>query len=90
MIDGWAAVSGSDPMQLPADRFLNLIYFWAVKELDQDDRFKLDTRLWMPPKGEAPAPQSPWSAENEKKAFSAFVADFTGSTGKNTTGKDAS
>jgi hypothetical protein len=76
MIDGWAASSGSNPMDLSIDRFYNFIYYWATKDLSGEDRFSFDTRLWIPPEGEEPAPESPWSAENETKAFQAFKADF--------------
>jgi len=39
---------------------------------------KFDAKLWIPPKG-APIPEaSPWSAENEKKAFSQFAKEATG------------
>ena len=75
-IDGSLAASlTTDPLRLPVDRFLNLIYWWATNEASAEDVRRFDQRLWMPPKGEAPAPQSPWSPENETKALSAFAAE---------------
>lgn len=80
MFDGWCATtSPTDPLDLPIDRFLNLVYAWLIRNIDSEEELtKLDGRLWVPPKGEAPAEQSIWSAENETRAFSAFAASIKG------------
>jgi hypothetical protein len=78
--DGWAAttMAGLDPLDLPLDRFLNLIYYWLVREAHEDEVAKFDTRLWRPPKGVKPAPGSPWSAERESAAFAGFASQVRG------------
>lgn len=76
-IDGMMASRGLDPLELPGDRFLNLIYWWATKDaVDQQALDKFDRQVWRPPKGVRPPPGSPWSAEAETKAFAAFSAEF--------------
>lgn len=78
--DGWAAasLSGADPLDLPLDRFVNLIYWWAIRDAEPEEIPKFDQRLWRPPPGVAPAPGSPWSAEAETAAFKGFAAAFKG------------
>lgn len=77
-IDGLLASRGvDDPLLLPADRFLSLIYWWCTRNAqDQQDLDKFDRKLWQPPKGTAPAPGSPWSPEAETKAFGELAAAF--------------
>lgn len=75
-IDGALAASlTTDPLDLPIDRFLNLVYWRAVDGGSEEDVRKFESRLWMPPVGVAPAPQSPWSPENETRAFKGLVAE---------------
>lgn len=78
--DGWAAatMSGADPLDLPFDRLLNLIYHWIVKDADPDEVPKFDARLWRPPPGRAAAPGSPWSPEAETAAFRGLAAAIKG------------
>lgn len=78
--DGWAAaeLSGRDPLDLPMDRFANLVYFWITKDADPDEVPKFDNRLWRPPPGMLPAPGSPWSPENETSAFRSLAAQVKG------------
>ena len=74
--DGWAAARNVDPLRLPASRFLNLIYHWLTADGDPADVDKFDRKLWQPPVGvavEIPK-ESPWSAENETAALSAFAS----------------
>src|SRR3546814_13725564 len=64
-------------MELPIDRLLNLVYFWATRNAqDEQTLAKFDRKLWMPPKGEEPPAESPWSAANETSAFQAFKAQI--------------
>lgn len=79
--DDWASLDGQmaslnvDPLLLPPDRFLNLIYWWATHHAEEQAQVdKFDRQLWMPPKGKAAAPGSPWSPEAETAAFSALAA----------------
>jgi hypothetical protein len=82
----WAAFDGEwasqnlDPLDLPIDRFLSLVYWWMVRNAEDEKAIKsFDTRLWRPPPGEAPAEGSPWTPEAETSAFRAFSAEFRGS-----------
>lgn len=72
--DGLLASQDVDPMLLPFDRFLNTVHWWATKEATQESLTRFERRLWMPPKGEAPAPGSPWSPEAETAAFASLAA----------------
>lgn len=76
----WAVFDGesvTDPLLLPADRFFNRVYWWAIRNAqEQSDIDRFDRKLWMPPKGRAAAPGSPWSAEAETAAFGELAAAF--------------
>lgn len=72
-IDGEAAMRGVDPLELPFDRLLNIVYHVATREGTPDDVRKFDIRLWVPPPGVAPT-RGPWSAEAEADAFRALKA----------------
>lgn len=81
-IDGLLASRGEDPLLLPPDRFLNLIYWWATKDAaDQKELDKFDRRLWRPPPGVRAPAGSPWSPEAETQAFAAFSAEFQAMAG---------
>lgn len=43
--DGWAAQHGINPLTLPVDRACNLIYWWATRNADQQERRKIDMQL---------------------------------------------
>lgn len=69
-------------MDLPIDRYLNLVQFFATEGMEDSEREKFETRLNMPVPGTAasavlPA-DSPWSPENEASALSAFAAQVAG------------
>lgn len=89
--DGWSmtVLAGGDPLRLPLDRLLNLIYHWLTDGGDRDEVARFDRRLWMPPKGEAAPKNSPWSAEAETAAFKMFAAEVksTPQIGKDATDK---
>src|SRR3546814_21097573 len=54
-LEGWATSRNTDLMELPIDRLLNLVYFWATRDAqDEQTLAKFDRKLWMPPKGEEP------------------------------------
>lgn len=78
-IDGEAAHSGVDFFQLPFDRFLNAIYWWAVQRVKDTDKFARD--LDQP----FPLPMSAWTSETtvteadltaDGESFMAFAAAF--------------
>lgn len=53
-------------------RGLNFVWYMMTRNADDQGRAKLRAKLWMPPKGVAPTPGSPWSPENETGAFTAL------------------
>ena len=77
-LDGEMAMKNVDPLALPFERYLNLVLVWFLGDRDEAETAKFMAKLWMPPKG-APIPaESPWSPENETKAFAQFKAATTG------------
>ena len=75
----WANPGAGDLLELPIDRLLNLTYYWATRNGDEQAVRKFDARLWVPPKGVAPT-EGPWSAEAETTAFKAFAKQVKGDT----------
>ena len=72
--DGWAASSGLDPLGLPLDRLLNLAYWWATRNAEDENAIrKFDARLWQPPRGETPAAGSVWDPDVENAALGALA-----------------
>lgn len=45
MFDGWAASHGVDPPELPWDRFLNLIYHFAVRNATKEKKQEFDQAI---------------------------------------------
>lgn len=74
--DGWAVSRGFDPLTLPFDRFLSVVYHWATRGGEPEEVEKFNTRLYRPPKGEV-ATHGPWTAEAETAAFAAFKAQVS-------------
>jgi hypothetical protein len=72
-VDGYAVGHGlGDLRDLPLDRFVNFIWWLWTRNGDDKDKAKFRARLWQPPKGTAVTDRrSPWSPENESKAFAA-------------------
>jgi len=80
-LDNWNDVAGEavargldDLDEMPLARFVPFMWWWCTHGREQADVERFRARLWRPPRGEAPAPQSPWSAENEARAFQALKA----------------
>jgi hypothetical protein len=74
---GQGAIYGME--DLPINRFLGYVWWYFTKDADERQRDKFKAALWRPPTIDTPIPkESPWSAENEMKAFSALKAE-TGS-----------
>lgn len=58
--------------------FLDFVYYLFTRNGDEQSVEKFRRTLWMPPKGVAPDPRSPWSPEAETAAFRAAKAMTTG------------
>lgn len=78
-LDGYAVGHGvPDPRKLPLDRFCHWVWWMLSRNSSDSDREKLRAKIWRPPLNldhpiEA---RSPWSAENETKAFAAIKAQL--------------
>lgn len=77
MIDGSVALQGGDPIALPFDRFLNLVYAWVTERLDEQARRRFDVMIDRPLPGEEPR-TGPWSDEAMESAFTSFSREFDG------------
>lgn len=82
-LDGWAGAKGVDPLKMPMDRFLNLVYRFATEDAEQKEKDKFDVRLNKPDaraiaRGAAQRDDSPWSKKNEEAALSGLVGALTG------------
>ncbi len=68
------AQKGIDPLELPFDRLLSMIYVWLIGDGDEDAISKLDLKLFRPPPGwNKPITEGPWSASSERSALSMFA-----------------
>lgn len=67
-----------DLRTLSASDFLDFAWYLLTRNGSPESVEKFRRTLWMPPKGVAPDPRSPWSPENETKAFQAVKALTTG------------
>jgi hypothetical protein len=43
--DGWCASQNIEPLELPADRWLNLIYFFATRNMDEEKKSEFDGHI---------------------------------------------
>jgi len=59
---------------MPLGRFCSFMWWYCTRNASQQDIDKFRTRLWQPVQGEVIPANSPWSAENETKAFQALKA----------------
>ena len=60
------------------DRYFAFIWWFLTKDGETADVEKFKQKLWMPPaymKGKPIPAASPWSAENETRAFAALKAE---------------
>jgi hypothetical protein len=69
--DGWAASQGVDPEELEYERFVNLIWYWLMRDRDDKERASIESRLYLPPRGITPT-TGPWSAQAEMASFSSL------------------
>ena len=78
-LDGYGVAHGvPDLASLPMSRALNFVWYMLIRNADTNEQAKLRAKLWMPPKGVVPPPESPWSAENEMAAFRSLRAGLGG------------
>ncbi len=78
--DGYAVSRNMPPLgELPMDRFCSFVRWYALREAEQKDRDKFETRLWRPPPNTKVIPkESPWAPENENAAFAGLKAALSG------------
>lgn len=81
IFDGEMTSRNIDALRLRPDKFCNLVFWWACKSIaaqeDGDKKLtEFETKLWLPPAGEAVSKDSPWSPENEMASFAQFGAQF--------------
>src|SRR5688572_3398233 len=43
--DGWCASRNVEPMELPWDRWLNLVYYFATRNMSSDDKKEFDDTI---------------------------------------------
>jgi len=68
-----------DPLELPPDRFVNLIYFWLSRGRDEQEMATLDSELSQPLPGREPTVDvGVWSPEAEMAQFLAAQAATAG------------
>jgi len=77
-LDGYAIAHNMPPLpSLPLDRFNSFVWWFFTKDAsDPKDVEKFRLKLWRPPPSVVPTADSPWSAENETKAFHALSASL--------------
>lgn len=79
-LDGYAVGHGMpDLYTLPLERFSNWVWWMLTRNSNEAEKQKIRAKLWQPPadhKGPIDA-RSPWSAENEMKAFAALKAQLS-------------
>lgn len=72
-IDGEAASNGADLLDLPLDRFLNAVYYWAIQRVDVEDRDMWLAKLYEPLPGREPSPET---VKMEMESFAEFASAF--------------
>lgn len=74
-VDGKAALSGIDLLELPLDRFCNTILYMFCEGSDDKARFKLMAQLTAPLNGWPVSEHEPaWDAGDDQDAFAALAA----------------
>jgi len=81
-IDGACARTGFDPLELPFDRFLNLIYAWSCERVQysENGRAELDEALFGEENrqtGVEPDSVAPEVVEEEMALFQAFSTEHS-------------
>lgn len=73
---GHGAIGSLD--DLPIGAFVDYVWWYVTQNVDPTEIEKFRARLWRPPKGEEPPPESPWSPESEMASFHALQASLSG------------
>lgn len=80
-IDGEAASRGADFLQLPFDRFLNVIFWWSVQRVKDVEHFQYDLEKPFPLPMEAFVAAGSLVTEAELDADAASFMAFAGAFG---------
>lgn len=83
IFDGWAVAHHLDPLSLPLDRYLNLVYHWVLRKVeDQKEIDKFRRWLYLPIPGMEDActqpEDSPWSAQAQDDSLADFANAVAG------------
>lgn len=74
VFDGWCASRNVNPLDLPIDRFCNLVYYWAVRNMKDDAKADFDRHISQPVTGAGATAireaTGIWSRESELAQFS--------------------
>lgn len=73
-IDGEAGFGGADLIDLPVDRFINVVIFWLMKRVKDPERLMYDLQKPLP--GEASKPVTKEDLEQDGRDFMSFAAAF--------------
>lgn len=82
-LDGYAVGHNMPRLEsLPLSRFCNWIWWMLTRNANEQEREKTRAKIWRPPPTEKGPidKRSPWSAENEMKAFSALKSQLAPSS----------
>lgn len=74
-MDAAALEAGFDPTELPADRFFNWVWHLLIKDKDEQERGRLESEIYRPPRG-VEVEEGPWSAAAEMDAFAEVQKSF--------------
>lgn len=84
LLSHWDEINGfsvsqnmPDLRELPLDRLVWFLYWYFTRNGEPDAIATFKARLWRPPPGAVIPAESPWSAENERAAFSTFANQFS-------------
>lgn len=82
-MDGYALAHGFDPLLVGLDRLCNFVWWYYTQNQSPAEVEKFRARLWRQPIGVTVIDErSPWSPENESKAFSALVTQMGSTSSK--------
>lgn len=83
MFNGWALSHGNHPRLMELDDLCDLLTHWMTRNLANEELYKWELDLYMPPPGmeDEITPDSPWSEEAEMNAFLAASASFGSASG---------
>lgn len=69
MFNGEHLSRGVDVLKLSPGDFVDVVWYWILKDMDAKESEKLGQKVWMPPRGEDVHPDDPfWGEEAEQRA----------------------